>query len=111
MKKIPLRKMPQDFSSFFKWWYYDSRAHEAVIVLEKPSGWETIRVFDPMWLTNLSQEDVYTLYKCHIFFKLDVMPQALQYINVIRLCFAYDIHAGINWKKRFKELEEKDRRD
>ncbi|KAL8229714.1 hypothetical protein R6Q57_014614 [Mikania cordata] len=33
MKKIPLRKMRQDFMEGFRWWYYDGRTGEAVVVL------------------------------------------------------------------------------
>jgi len=100
MNKIPLRKMIQDFSPKFKWWYYDGRTHEAVIVLCHENNWETIRVFDPMWLTNCSKDDVYTLYKTPIFYDISDMEQALQYRNVIRICFAYDIHSGSNWKEQ-----------
>ncbi|KAL8214093.1 hypothetical protein R6Q57_003542 [Mikania cordata] len=35
MKKIPLRKMNQHFLEGFRWWYYDGRTGEAVIVLYK----------------------------------------------------------------------------
>ncbi|KAI3814239.1 hypothetical protein L1987_18989 [Smallanthus sonchifolius] len=104
MKKIPLRKMIQDFSDQFKWWYYDGRTGEAVIVLCKEGSWETIRVFDPLWLTNLSEQDVTTLYKCQPFFEVADIDQALQYVKVIRICFAFDIHAGVNWKTRTKEM-------
>ncbi|KAI3814012.1 hypothetical protein L1987_18751 [Smallanthus sonchifolius] len=96
MKKIPLRKMIQDFSDQFKWWYYDGRTGEAVIVLCKEGSWETIRVFDPLWLTNLSEQDVTTLYKYQPFFEVADIDQALQYVKVIRICFAFDIHAGVN---------------
>ncbi|KAI3819500.1 hypothetical protein L1987_13340 [Smallanthus sonchifolius] len=102
MKKIPLRKMIQDFSDQFKWWYYDGRTGEAVIVLCKEGSWETIRVFDPLWLTNLSEQDVTTLYKCQPFFEVEDIDQALQYVKVIRICFAFNIHAGVNWKTRSK---------
>ncbi|KAD4180177.1 hypothetical protein E3N88_28768 [Mikania micrantha] len=77
MKNIPLRKICQDFSDSFRWWYYDRRTAEAVIVLCKESAWDTIRIFDPMWLTNLSLEDVKTLYRCQIFFDVGDMEQAL----------------------------------
>jgi len=107
MKKVPLRKMPLDFSSHFKWWYFDGRTKEAVIVLDRDGSWETIRVFDPMWLTNLSRDDIYTLYKCQIFFQEEDALQALQYHRVIRLCFAYDVHNGVNWKEKQKEIDKR----
>ena len=96
MKVIPLPKLKQDFSRHFRWWYYDWRSSEAVIVLDVDGNWETIRILDPMWLTNLSEDDVYTLYKCQIFFDVRDMDQALRYMRVIRVCFAHKIHAGIS---------------
>ncbi|KAI3754649.1 hypothetical protein L1987_54436 [Smallanthus sonchifolius] len=104
MKKIQLRKLPQNFSRYFKWWNYDSRTGEAVIVLDKGDDWETIRVYDPMWLTNLSERDVYTLYKRPIFSDIWDMEQALQFQRVIEVCFAYEIHAGVSWKEKTKEF-------
>ena len=63
MKRVPIRKMPQNFQAHFRWWYYDEVTGEAVIMLERgEKNWETIRVFEPMWLVNLSREDVYALY-------------------------------------------------
>ncbi|KAD2393222.1 hypothetical protein E3N88_40199 [Mikania micrantha] len=77
MKKIPLRKMRQDFSDIFRWWYYEGRTAEAVIVLCKENTWDTIHVRFSLrleiWIT-------------------------LQFMRVIRLCFAFDIHAGSEWK-------------
>jgi len=35
MKKKPLKKLPLDFTSHFKWWYFDGKTKEAVIVLYK----------------------------------------------------------------------------
>ncbi|KAC9313696.1 hypothetical protein E3N88_46000 [Mikania micrantha] len=98
MKTIPLRKMRQDFGSSFRLWYFDGRNSEAVIVLCQDGKWDTIRVFDPMWLTNLYEEDVKIPYRCQIFFDLGDMEQALQYMRVIRICFGFDIHAGSDWK-------------
>ncbi|KAD2805358.1 hypothetical protein E3N88_38735 [Mikania micrantha] len=63
MKKIPLRKM--------------------LMVQCKENTWDTIRIFDPMWLTNLSLEDVKTLYRCQILFEIGDMEQALQFKRVI----------------------------
>ncbi|KAD5960922.1 hypothetical protein E3N88_12395 [Mikania micrantha] len=98
LKKIPLRKMRQDFMDGFRWWYYDGRTGEAVIVLCKDKKWETVRIFDPMWLTNLSQKDVQALFRNQIFFDVPDMVQALQFMRVIRLCSIFKIHAGADWK-------------
>ncbi|KAD0254409.1 hypothetical protein E3N88_44555 [Mikania micrantha] len=98
LKKIPLQKMRQDFMDGFRWWYYDGRTGEAVIVLCKDKKWETVRIFDPMWLTNLSQKDVQALFRNQIFFDVPDMVQALQFMRVIRLCSIFKIHAGADWK-------------
>jgi hypothetical protein len=104
MKTIPLRKMPQDFSEHFKWWYYDGRTGEAVIVLCKAGSWETIRVYDPMWLCNLSKKDVDTLRKCQLFFEMDDMEQALQFKDVIRFCYGFELSSGVSWKEKAKKF-------
>ncbi|KAL8239559.1 hypothetical protein R6Q59_016126 [Mikania micrantha] len=83
LKKIPLRKMRQDFTEGFRWWYYDGRTGEAVIVLCKDKNWETVRIFEPMWLTKLSHKDVIALYRHQIFFDLQDMEHALQFMRVI----------------------------
>ncbi|KAD6118944.1 hypothetical protein E3N88_10215 [Mikania micrantha] len=98
LKKIPLRKMRQDFMDGFRWWYYDGRTGEAVIVLCKDKQWETVTIFEPMWLTNLSHKDVIALYRHQIFFDVQDMEQALQFMRVIRICICLKVHAGADWK-------------
>ncbi|KAD3337443.1 hypothetical protein E3N88_32963 [Mikania micrantha] len=108
LKKIPLRKMRQDFMEGFRWWYYDGRTREAVIVLCKDKKWETVRIFEPMWLTNLSHKDVQELFRHQIFFDVQDMVQALQFIRVIRLCSIFKIHAGAGWKAITEKYFKKD---
>ncbi|KAD3067091.1 hypothetical protein E3N88_34971 [Mikania micrantha] len=108
LKKIPLRKMRQDFMDGFRWWYYDGRTGEAVIVLCKDKQWETVRIFDPMWLTNLSHKDVQALFRNQIFFDVPDMVQALQFMRVIRLCSIFKIHAGADWKAISEKYFKKD---
>ena len=103
LKKIPLMKLKQDFYKSFVYWYYDGRTHEAVIALLEKDKWDMIRIFDPMWLTNLSREDIATLYKSEILYAKEDRDQALMYRNVIRICFAFDIHAGTDWKEQQKK--------
>lgn len=106
MSKIPLREMSQDFTPHFKWWYYDWRTGEAVIVLNKEGKMDTIRVFDRMWLKNLCADDVYTLYKWPLFYDSQDIVQALQFQNVIGLCFTFEIHAGVTKEEKYKKYEE-----
>ncbi|KAD5507936.1 hypothetical protein E3N88_15639 [Mikania micrantha] len=108
LKRIPLRKMRQDFMDGFRWWYYDGRTGEAVIVLCKDKKWETVRIFDPMWLTNLSHKDVQALFRNQIFFDVPDMVQALQFMRVIRLCSIFKIHAGADWKAISEKYFKKD---
>ncbi|KAD7477050.1 hypothetical protein E3N88_00186 [Mikania micrantha] len=96
--KIPLRKMRQYFLEGFRWWYYDGRNGEAVIVLCKDKKWDTELIFDPMWLTNLSHSDVNILYLHHIFFDVKDMEQALQFMRVIMIHMVFRIYAGSDWK-------------
>ena len=104
LKKIPLREMPQDFTPHFKWWYYDNHTGEAVISLVKNGKGETIRVLEPMWLINLSLQDIDTLYYNKMMFRMEDMMMALQFEMVIRICFAYQIHAGADLTKCAKLL-------
>lgn len=67
---------------------------------------ETIQIFDPMWLTNLSASDVYTLYRWPLVYDTQDMVQALQFQNVIRLYFAFEIHAWVTVEERHKKFDE-----
>ncbi|KAD3640039.1 hypothetical protein E3N88_29262 [Mikania micrantha] len=100
--------MRKDFMDGFRWWYYDGRTGEAVIVLCKDKQWETVRIFDPMWLTNLSHKDVQALFRHQIFFDVQDMVQALQFMRVIRLCSIFKIHAGADWKAISEKYFKKD---
>ncbi|KAD4385807.1 hypothetical protein E3N88_25976 [Mikania micrantha] len=97
-----------NFMDGFRWWYYDGRTGEAVIVLCKDKKWETVRIFDPMWLTNLSHKDVQALFRNQIFFDVPDMVQALQFMRVIRLYSIFKIHAGVDWKAISEKYFKKD---
>lgn len=87
-----LRKMPQDLSDNFRFWFYDYTTTEAVIVVGKESDvddWKGIRVFDPMWLRNLSKRDIETLHKSPIIFDEQDKIQALHFQAVVRVCYEY----------------------
>lgn len=86
MKRIPLRRMPQNFSDRFIRWFYDCKRTEATIVLGLPNGdWEAVRVFDPMWLRNLSHKDIETLYNSRMGFAEAGKDQAMRFVNVIKV--------------------------
>jgi hypothetical protein len=98
LKKIPLRMMPQDFTPRFDRWFYDNRTGEAVIALIKDGKpTEHIRVYDPMWLVNLSETDIKTLYHAEFLYLAQDIEQALVYPRVIRVCYAFGVHSGSCW--------------
>ena len=101
MKVIPLRKLEIKWSKSFKWWYYDFRTGEAVIVLheEEKQNWRTIRVLEPMWLLNLHDDDIYELYKSPILYNPEDAKQAQQFQRCVRICFAKKISVGCDYKK------------
>ncbi|MFS7935039.1 hypothetical protein Hanom_Chr05g00398761 [Helianthus anomalus] len=73
--------MEQDFYKSFKWRYYDEKTVEAVIVLceGKKKVWRSIRVYDSMWLVNLSEKDVDILYWNQILFDARDISQDLRF--------------------------------
>jgi hypothetical protein len=102
MKKIPMMPIQQNFSDDFAFWYYDWRSGEAVIVLDdkdKSKLCRKIRIFDPMWLMNCAKEDIETLFFNPIHFDAVDIDQAWRFQAVIKCCFAYDLHAGCDYKK------------
>ena len=92
------------------WAYFDDlgcygvKREFGIEYFKHPCDFKTLPYF-AMWLLNLSEEDIYILYKIEVFFELNDMDQALQFIRVIRLCFAYEIHASVNWKDKMKKFE------
>lgn len=65
MKVVHLRKLPQDFISKLQCWFYDYTTTEAVIVTGEDDEydiWKDVRIFDPIWLRNLSRKDIEILY-------------------------------------------------
>lgn len=105
MKKIPLRKMPSGLSRTFHCWYYDGLTGEAVIVLNDNGKLDSIRVFDPMWITNLDKEDIQTLHLNRMIFNIEHTTQAMQFVKVVRICFGWDIYRGVDWKKKSQEMQ------
>lgn len=92
MQKVPIRKLRKGLSEKFRFWYYDRQTTEAVIVVGDDDQWESIRVFDPMWLRNLSKDDIRTLCCFPMFFDVQDMDQAMLFVNVVRTCYLLDIH-------------------
>ena len=104
MKKVPFRKMEQNWHLNFRWWFYDGSTGEAVIVLQDGSGHREIRVFDPMWLVNLSCPDITRLWMYPIYHQSEDKEQALQFKKVVKVCFANDINSGSEWTLKKGEL-------
>ncbi|KAD7477273.1 hypothetical protein E3N88_00409 [Mikania micrantha] len=66
-KRPRLRKVEQDWNPFFKFWFYDDRTSEGVIVLKQDDNWRVIRMLDPIWIVNCSKDDVDLLNTAEIY--------------------------------------------
>ena len=92
LKKVPLKKMPQDILSHVKWWYIDKDTGEAV--MQNQDYEELLRVYDPLHLVNLSKNDLLKLNKIKIL-RMDIWSfEAQKYQNVVKLCVEKGLHAG-----------------
>ncbi|MFS7987440.1 hypothetical protein Hanom_Chr11g01022711 [Helianthus anomalus] len=61
-----------------------------------------------MWLVNLSEKDIECLYYNRICYDVQDKVQAMQFQNVTRICYAYDINSGKMWETKWRELERKE---
>ena len=66
LKKVPLKKMPQNVLSELKWWYVDNDTREAV--MEDHSEQVLLKVYDYLHLANLSKDDLLKLHTNKILF-------------------------------------------
>ncbi|MFS8007218.1 hypothetical protein Hanom_Chr14g01258351 [Helianthus anomalus] len=108
MKHMPLMKIEQDFQNEFRWWEYDPETGEVIIVLKTECLWGAIRILDPMWLVNLSEKDVGRLYYNKIVHQVQDVVQAMQYQNVIKIRYTYEINSGKMWNTKWPEIEKKE---
>ncbi|MFS7903238.1 hypothetical protein Hanom_Chr01g00021661 [Helianthus anomalus] len=67
LNKIPLMPMEQNFLEEMALWCYDSDTHEAVIVFKVDR--ENFRMLDPMWIVNMSANDINKLFRHDIFYE------------------------------------------
>ncbi|MFS7992806.1 hypothetical protein Hanom_Chr12g01086631 [Helianthus anomalus] len=67
LKHIPLPKMSQDFLGNMHLWCYDGDTTEAVIVFKDETP--NFRIFDSMWIVNLSKNDIAPLVHHDIVFE------------------------------------------
>ncbi|MFS7978078.1 hypothetical protein Hanom_Chr10g00911401 [Helianthus anomalus] len=115
MKNMPLLKIEQDSHKIFKRWHYASETGEAVIVVQNDDSWKIteelpeavithkriyglwrgIRILDPMWLISYDVKD---------------KEQALQFQQVINVCYDNDINFGKIWNSNWRKLEGKEQR-
>ncbi|MFS7997328.1 hypothetical protein Hanom_Chr12g01140441 [Helianthus anomalus] len=85
MNKIPLMPMEQNFLEEMALWCYDSDTHEAVIVFKGDRG--NFWMLDPMWIVNMSANDISKLFRHDIFYEDKDAHQALQFQRVACYCF------------------------
>ncbi|KAD4180452.1 hypothetical protein E3N88_29043 [Mikania micrantha] len=113
-KRPRLRKMEQDWNPFFKFWFYDDRTSEGVIVLKQDDDWRVIRMLDPIWIVNCSKDDIDLLNTAEIYAEngyhdvgVSYKDMAIQYQTIARICYTLGIHYGCDWKDvnyRYTEL-------
>ena len=56
LKKVPLKKLPQNILQNMKWWYVDSETGEAV--MEDQDEQCLLKTYDNLHLVNLSKDDL-----------------------------------------------------
>ncbi|MFS8001492.1 hypothetical protein Hanom_Chr13g01190991 [Helianthus anomalus] len=108
MKNMTLMKLEQDFYADFRWWHYESLTGEAMIFLCTGGCWRTIKILDPMWLVNLSEKDIELLYYNKNYYQVPDIIQVMQYQNLIRVCYAYEVNSGKMWNTKWRELKRKE---
>ncbi|KAF5797548.1 hypothetical protein HanRHA438_Chr07g0292561 [Helianthus annuus] len=95
MDKIPLMPMKQNFLENMVLWCYDFDTHEADIVFKDDQ--QNFRMFDPMWIINISASDINKLFRHDIFYEDKDAHQALRFQRVACFSFYRGIHAGSSW--------------
>ncbi len=69
-----------------------------IVLKNDPKIYRKIRVWDPMWLMNLSEADMQTLNKNQIHFQDQDADQAVRFQKMVRYCAAKKIHSGQSCK-------------
>ena len=98
LKKVPLKKMPQDILENVRWWYVDKDTGEAV--MQDQDYKELLRVYDPLHLVNLSRSDLLKLNELRLLCMDIWKDEAHKYKRVVRLCVKKGLYAGSNLYKR-----------
>ncbi|MFS8019131.1 hypothetical protein Hanom_Chr15g01400241 [Helianthus anomalus] len=110
MKTITVPPMEQEFHKGFMGWFYSCITTEAVITYRARSEIREIYVYDPMWLVNCSAKDIECLFINKIRFQSEDREQAMQFQQVVYICFQKDISSENKWNSKWWSLEEKERR-
>ena len=87
-----------------KMWYNNSSTSDAVIVLYEFDRWRTVKIFDPMWIMNMTKSDIEALFMDKLLYRPEDCDMAKQYSDMVEFCYAYDIHVGSDWKSKWKDL-------
>ena len=98
------RNIEQNWNSYFKFWFYDERSSEPVILLKENEKWRMIRLLDPVWLVNCSRQDIDLLNEVEIYASegfhdvgVSYKDMALQFQTMARMCYTLGIHSGCRW--------------
>ncbi|MFS7960305.1 hypothetical protein Hanom_Chr08g00701681 [Helianthus anomalus] len=93
--KIPLIPMEQNSLDDVALWCYDSDTHEAVIIFKGDK--ENFCMLDPMWIVNMSANDIDKLFRHDIFYEDKDAHQALRFQRFACFCYYRGIHTGSSW--------------
>ncbi|MFS7987178.1 hypothetical protein Hanom_Chr11g01019431 [Helianthus anomalus] len=99
--------MEQDFHKGFVCWIYSCLSTEAVITYKAENEVRHIYVYDPLWLVNCSAKDIECLFVNKICYKAEDKEQAMQFQNVVSICFQKGINAESKWSSKSRKIEKK----
>ena len=104
MKKISFKEMEHDVCQNLRCWYYHAGTGETVIVLSENKRWRTIRIFDPIWIANMSKADIERLFLNQLLYRSEDFDMAKIFPDDVSFCYVYDVHAGSDWASKFKDF-------
>ncbi|MFS8028361.1 hypothetical protein Hanom_Chr16g01509671 [Helianthus anomalus] len=71
MRNMSLMKMEQDFHVEFRWWHYDKQTREVVIAFNKDGNWRPIRIYDMIWIVNMSGKDIEMMFYNKVYYVVE----------------------------------------
>ena len=75
-----------------------------MIVLAEGGRWRTIRIFDPMWIANMSKTYIEAMFLNKLLYRPEDYDLAKPFIDMVEVCYVYDINAGSEWTSKWKDF-------